>query len=69
MKVNFYVKQIDEHQKTRNQFLFSDEYAEMMEHKQIDFEGLKLQVDSLEWMKNKSLNAICLELVKHGKIS
>jgi hypothetical protein len=62
MKVNFYVKQINEHQKTRDQFLFSDEYAEMMEHKQIEHDGQKFKVDSLEWMNDKSLKAVCLEI-------
>lgn len=62
MKVKFYVKQIDEDQKTRDQFLFSDDYAEMMEHKQIEFYGQRFQVNSLEWMKDKSLKAVCLEI-------
>ena len=63
MKVNFYVKQINEHQKTRDKFLFSDDYAEMMEHKQIEHDGKRFQVKSLEWMKDKSLKAVCLEII------
>lgn len=62
MKVQFYVKQIDEHQKTRDQFIFSEDYAEMMEYKQIEFDGHRLQVNSLEWMKDKSPKAVCLEI-------
>jgi len=62
MKVNFYVKQIDEHQKTRDKFLFSEEWSEMMEHKQIDYNDQTFQVQSLEWMNDKSLKAVCLEI-------
>jgi len=63
MKVNFYVKQINERQETRDQFQFSDEYSEMMINKHIDHEGLKLQVESLELMNDKSLKAVCLEIL------
>lgn len=63
MKVQFYVKQIDEHQKTRDKFLFSEDWAEMMVNKQIDYNEQRFQVNSLEWMKDKSLKAVCLEII------
>jgi hypothetical protein len=65
MKVTFFVKQINEKQETREEFLFSDEYAEMMANKQIDHQGLKFQVNSLEWMNDKrtELKAVCLEIL------
>lgn len=62
MKVQFYVKQINESQKTRDKFLFSDDYAEMMVNKQIDYDDQKFQVKEMEWMNDKTLKAVCLEI-------
>ena len=64
MKVLIHVKQINEAQETRELFLFSDDFSEMMVNKQIDFKNKKFQVISLEWLNEKrtELKAVCLEI-------
>lgn len=79
MKVSFYVKQVSittwkgniqgmfpdpKTQKTRDQFLFSEDYSEMKVCDKIEFQGEKFQVDNLQWIDEKrtKLKAVCLEI-------
>lgn len=65
MKVEFYVKQIDDQQRTRDLFMFSDECPEMMVNKQIIHSNKKFQITSLEWINETpaELKAVCIEIL------
>jgi len=64
MKVSFHILQSNEAGKTRELPLFSDDYAEMMNYKQFEYEGQKFQIKDLEWIDEKrtELKAVCLEI-------
>ena len=63
MRVDFYILQSNEAGTTREQTIFSEDYAEIMVNKQIEYSGIKYQVKDLQWMNdNVTLKAVCLEI-------
>lgn len=61
MKVDYYVKQINEKKETKNLFLFTDDLQIIKTFDVVEFDSLFFQVIELEVVKNLHIKAICVE--------